>query len=225
MTGKELTFEALQIGKDDLSWQIGYRDTMPETRVMTIISEVMSEVSKIAIPCFCYEVKRGILGNRSLLVGKVNLSIGSMVARQLLKSEGFVIFVATAGMEFELFQRQLSEDGDMLKIFVVDALGSLIAERCADLMEQSLQDSIDKLGWKHTNRFSPGYCNWHVKEQPLLFSLLGEKPCGVLLNENCLMTPIKSVSGIVGIGSEVDRKEYACELCMKQDCFYRKGKD
>ncbi|MBQ6064865.1 MAG: methionine synthase [Prevotella sp.] len=221
MTEKALDFEALHIGVDDVSWQMGYRDAQPDERVVVEVRGLLDEVSAVVVPRFCYVVKWGTLGKGSLDVDGVHLSIGTRIARQLSRSEAFAFFVATAGKEYESFQGKVAREGDLLRVFIADALGSLIAERCADLMERSLQESIEKLDWKHTNRFSPGYCNWHVSEQPLLFSLIGEKPCGILLNEGCLMTPIKSVSGIVGVGHDVERLDYACALCGKKDCLFK----
>lgn len=57
----------------------------------------------------------------------------------------------------------------MVKVFVADSIGSVIAEKAADCMELSLQKAIDERGWRHTNRFSPGYCGWHVSQQQMLF--------------------------------------------------------
>ena len=59
------------------------------------------------------------------------------------------------------------------------------------------QETLWKSSWKqelpgipHTNRFSPGYCGWHVNEQKLLFSLLPDNVCGITLNSSALMYPI-----------------------------------
>ena len=154
-----------------------------------------------------------------------SFSIGKIIARQLRGSEAFALFVATSGTEFEQYQQQLKTKGDMVRIFIADALGSVIAEKCADEMEQLLQLSIDKLQWKHTNRFSPGYCGWHVSQQQRLFPLLGEKePCGVHLTDSSLMVPIKSVSGIVGVGKNVRRLDYTCGLCDFKNCYKRRLK-
>ena len=112
----------------------------------------------------------------------------------------------------------------MVQVFIADALGSVIAEHCADQMEQHLQQSIDKLGWHHTNRFSPGYCGWHVSEQQLLFPLFQGHTCGVTVNASSLMVPIKSVSGIIGIGRNVRHLDYTCGLCDFQQCYKRHRK-
>ena len=113
--------------------------------------------------------------------------------------------------------------GDMVRVFIADALGSVIAEKCADRMEQHLQTEIDKLQWHHTNRFSPGYCGWHVSQQQLLFPLFNGHTCGVRLTDSSLMVPIKSVSGIIGLGSTVRHLDYTCGLCDFKQCYKRKA--
>ena len=112
----------------------------------------------------------------------------------------------------------------MVRVFIADAMGSVIAEKCADEMEKNLQLSIGKLGWKHTNRFSPGYCGWHVSQQQLLFPLFNGQTCGVTLTDSSLMLPIKSVSGIIGVGEKVRRLDYTCGLCNFEKCYKRKLK-
>ena len=153
--------------------------------------------------------------------GETSLSVGATIARQLGGSESFAFFVATAGMEYELVRKQ---ESDPVRIFVADALGSVMVERCADLMEKALQESIDKLGWQHTNRFSPGYCGWDVADQRLLFPLLGNTPCGVVLTEGQMMVPVKSVSGVIGVGRNVKKHPYPCVFCNNKNCFKRSDK-
>jgi cobalamin-dependent methionine synthase I len=150
--------------------------------------------------------------------------MGKIIPRQLHGSEAYALFICTSGTEFEAYQQRLKNEGDMVRVFIADALGSVVAERCADVMEESLQESIDKLGWHHTNRFSPGYCGWHVSQQQLLFPLFGGNTCGVLLTDSSLMVPIKSISGIIGIGKKVRKLDYTCGLCDFTQCYKRKLK-
>ena len=68
----------------------------------------------------------------------------------------------------------------MLKSYIADSLGSIIAEKTADRMELLLEDYLQAVGLKYTNRYSPGYCGWHVSQQNVLFSLFDEaNPCGI----------------------------------------------
>ena len=110
----------------------------------------------------------------------------------------------------------------MMKTFIVDTIGSEIAEKAADSLEIELQKIVQQNDWKITNRYSPGYCDWQVSEQQKLFSLLPEHFCGISLTESSLMIPIKSVSGIIGLGPDVKREEYQCSICDMKDCFRRR---
>ncbi len=77
-------------------------------------------------------------------------------------------------------------------------------------------------GLKITNRYSPGYCNWPLKDQRPLFAFVGENPTGIALSESCLMHPIKSVSGVIGIGTKARRRAYGCVICQNKTCIYRR---
>ena len=214
MTEKTLTYEDLQISLADVYEQMGYRDAEPDEATQRETLAVIGEVQGWLRPRFCYQV----VGQQP------DFDMGRIILRQLHGAEAYVLFICTSGMEFEAYQQRLKDAGDMVRIFIADALGSVIAEKTADRMEEHLQESIDKLGWQHTNRFSPGYCGWHVSQQQRLFPLFQGHTCGVTLTDSSLMVPIKSVSGIVGIGKEVRRLDYSCGLCDFKQCYKRRSK-
>jgi hypothetical protein len=78
-----------------------------------------------------------------------------------------------------------------------------------------------KGGLHITNRYSPGYCDWDIREQKKLFELLPENFCGISLLDSMLMKPIKSISGFIGIGSNVTFNRYTCNYCKDRNCLYR----
>ena len=214
MTEKTLSFEELGITAADVYEQMGYHDAQPDKATQQETTTILKEVSQWLRPRFSYFVVNK----------QPDFEMGNIILRQLRGSEAFALFICTSGLEFEAYQQRLKEQGDMVRVFIADALGSVIAEKCADQMEKALQESIDKLGWKHTNRFSPGYCGWHVSQQQLLFPLFQGHTCGVKLTDSSLMIPIKSVSGIIGLGEKVRKLEYTCGLCDFKQCYKRKKK-
>ena len=214
MTEKTLSFEELGITPADVYEQMGYHDAQPDKATQQETAMILKEVSQWLRPRFSYFVVNK----------QPDFEMGNIILRQLRGSEAFALFICTSGLEFETYQHRLKEQGDMVRVFIADALGSVIAEKCADQMEKVLQESIDKLGWKHTNRFSPGYCGWHVSQQQLLFPLFQGHTCGVKLTDSSLMIPIKSVSGIIGLGKKVRKLEYTCGLCDFKQCYKRKKK-
>ena len=212
MTEKTLSFEELGITAADVYEQMGYHDAQPDKATQQETAMILKEVSQWLRPRFSYFVVNK----------QPDFEMGNIILRQLRGSEAFALFICTSGLEFEAYQQRLKEQGDMVRVFIADALGSVIAEKCADQMEKALQESIDKLGWMHTNRFSPGYCGWHVSQQQLLFPLFQGHTCGVKLTDSSLMIPIKSVSGIIGLGEKVRKLEYTCGLCDFKQCYKRK---
>lgn len=225
MTFENINYHDLRLSLADVCEQMGYGDATPDDDVMAEVRAVGDMAAAVARPRFCYMLADGTLDlvRDTLTIGGTELHVERIISRQLRGSEAFALFVATAGAEFEDLQMRLKDDDDMVRTFIADSFGSVIAERTADIMEECLQGELDGRGWRHTNRFSPGYCGWHVSEQQRLFPLFGvERPCGVRLTESSLMVPIKSVSGVIGLGPGVRKLEYSCGLCDYKDCYKRK---
>ena len=108
--------------------------------------------------------------------------------------------------------------------FLLDSLGSAIAEAVVREVCSKVESHVLPLGYGVSHPYSPGYCGWHVTQQQLLFSLLPEQPCGVRLSESSLMSPIKSVSGVIAVGERIVKRKYGCELCGKIDCYKNRNK-
>ena len=214
MTQKTLTYEQLKITLADIYEAMGYHGTQPDDSTVQETGAIVDDVREWLRPRFCFFVMRDL----------PDFEMGKIIERQLQGSEAYALFICTCGLEYEAYQQRLKAENDMVRVFIADALGSVIAEKCADEMEKNLQESIEKLDWHHTNRFSPGYCGWHVSQQQKLFPLFEGETCGVRLTESSLMLPIKSVSGIMGVGKEVRRLDYTCGLCQFEKCYKRKKK-
>ena len=212
MFSKSLSYDDLQITLADVFQQMGYHDAPPDEATRREVTAVVDEVRQWLRPEFCYQVVAEL----------PPFDMGKIILRQLRGSVAYALFVCTSGTAFEQYQQQLKRQGDMVRVFIADSLGSVIAEKCADQMERHLQAEIDKLHWLHTNRFSPGYCGWHVSQQQLLFPLFQGHTCGVRLTDSSLMVPIKSVSGIIGLGPDVRHLDYSCGLCDFKQCYKRK---
>ena len=115
------------------------------------------------------------------------------------------------------------ENGDMIQGYILDTIGSVAVEKAMDVIQQKLAETESRKGRKITNRFSPGYCDWDIGAQRQLFSLLPKNFCGIKLMESALMLPIKSVSGIIGIGEKVKYLDYPCKICDSRNGFRRRS--
>ncbi len=172
----------------------------------------------VLLPADCVTVRRD-----SILAGRAGLSTGALIAGQLRGAETAALFAAGAGSAFDAWLSELAVSKDGLDHFLADAIGSELAELAADRVEDRLREVAASSGMSLSNRYSPGYCGWPVSDQHILFSLFPEGFCGIELNGSALMTPLKSVSGVIGIGPALRREEYDCGICDMQDCVRRRA--
>jgi hypothetical protein len=113
------------------------------------------------------------------------------------------------------------KNGDLLRGYIFDVIGTCVVEKAADRMQNGLRIMMAAEGKMITNRFSPGYCGWDVAGQHRLFGFFPDNYCGITLNASALMSPVKSVSGIIGKGKEVKYSPYQCRICDDKNCIYR----
>jgi|WetSurMetagenome_2_1015567.scaffolds.fasta_scaffold91347_2 hypothetical protein len=149
---------------------------------------------------------------------------GKIVTTQLKKSTSAALFICTAGPEISKLSKRFFAEGDLLGGYVLDVIGSVVVERAMDKIQDFLREEMNALGIGISDRYSPGYCNWDVADQQKLFSFFPANFCGVSLSESSLMDPIKSVSGIIGIGAGLEQKGYQCLWCNDKNCIYRRIK-
>jgi len=119
---------------------------------------------------------------------------------------------------------QLAKDGLILQATVLDAIGSDAVEKLADFVQDRIREVAATKGLVTSQRFSPGYCDWNIGQQRMLFWALNGNTLGIHLTGECLMIPQKSISGIIGIGfSNGDVESYnPCKTCEKHDCPNRR---
>jgi hypothetical protein len=216
-----LDFSSLSLTTDKLFEEMGYETIQPEKDIIDISESLLNDISGFAVPMCAFKLFEGRVDDKCLFLDEGSILHTSAVISFLLKgSERFALFAATAGEAFQAYQNAIGKEGDILKTFIVDIIGTCIAESAGNQMELLLEKEIGKM--PHTARFSPGYCGWHLSGQRELFRLLDGNPCGIELSEVCLMMPIKSISGVIGIGSEVIENQYGCRFCELENCYKKK---
>jgi hypothetical protein len=149
------------------------------------------------------------------------IDAGRKVCRYMKGARNIAVFICTAGERFSRLSEKFNSEKDYLKGYIVDTFGSVTAEKTADFLQKNLQTECRKNGFEITNRYSPGYCNWTLSQQKQLFDFLPDNKCDISLTESMLMKPVKSISGIIGIGENVKMRKYACEACNDHTCTYR----
>lgn len=202
---------------------LGYGQSVPDETVQQLVEEIITNVRLFCKPKVEYVIYPGeTIDSKSIRIGETVFKVGTVIRRYLEKTTHFVVFVATAGAEFDAYLQQLRKEGDVVSEFIADAVGSEIVERAALKVCDLVRSEGTKSGLAVTKSYSPGHCSWSISEQKLIFSLLPENPCGITLNDSCLMHPVKSISGIIGMGPNLIESPDNCEICTMQKCYKRK---
>lgn len=128
-------------------------------------------------------------------------------------------YVATCGREID--QLTVPAD-DFLAKYWLDAIKGALLE-CSRTYLRAYLERKYALGKTSSMHPGSGDANvWPIEQQVELFSLLGdvEGQIGVILTPSFLMTPIKTVSGIL-FPTETDFE--TCQLCHRESCPSRKA--
>jgi hypothetical protein len=222
---KNVAFSDLTIDRQELYLLMGYGDRIPDQPFLDMIDVMLDELAGCCTPEYGYVVCPGKrLDNAHLQVAETVLQPGRIITSSLREATSFAVFVATVGQGFDRWNRAKKPEDDMVRAFFADSLGSVLAEACVGVMLARMEHDMAEQGLFVSNSYSPGYCDWLLEEQRKLFSFFPEQFCGVTLTESCLMLPIKSVSGIIGIGENVKKRLYSCEVCTMTNCVKNRKK-
>jgi hypothetical protein len=212
----------IRLDKSAILRSMGYgANSEPSARVVSLIDEYVREIEQLLEPSYTYVVKNvmAVKGARVLTEGPAVFE--SRVVSGLLGGCRRVgVFVATIGGRLEEMACRLSEEGSMLQASVLDAIGSEAVSRVAEFAERLMGWEAAMDGLVTSRRFSPGYCDWDISQQMMVFHAVDRDSTDVDLTDSCLMVPRKSISGIVGMGDPESGVNAfnPCPSCDRTDC-------
>lgn len=216
-------FTELELQWEEIYRNLGYGGALPDRETELTLKSILAHAQQICKPKAQYSIFPLALQGTKLIIAEVEMNTGKIIANYLSNSTKIAVFVATAGVEYDTYLHDIKASGDIYMEFLADAIGSEIAEATVRFVSAEVGRIAAEMNMHITLSYSPGYCGWHVREQPKLFSLLCAQNCGISLNDSCLMHPIKSVSGIIGLSTESDVKvPYSCDICGLKTCYKRK---
>jgi zinc transporter ZupT len=218
------SYNQLTIDKNYLAGMLGFADGVLPEPFDEYVAEAFVEAENLCDirGAYVFSDRGGFAPDNSYItVDGVEFKVGKTVAKEFRESNCFALFICSVGKDISERSRKLLSGENPVLGYVYDVLGSMLVEAATEELQQEVRRIAGLKDYKITNRYSPGYCNWSVADQHKLFSFFPENCCGIRLTNSALMDPIKSVSGIIGIGKDVKFREYTCDLCSQVDCFHR----
>ncbi|MCZ7531992.1 MAG: hypothetical protein M5U23_01035 [Acidimicrobiia bacterium] len=154
--------------------------------------------------------------NRITLAGGHHLS-GPLITEHLGGADEIVVLLCTIGDR--LGKRSVAEcERNLSYGFALDAVGSAAVQSLNAAACNVIEQEAISAGLQTSLPLSPGMEGWGVDPgQRELFELIEADKVGVALSETLEMRPLKSLSAVIGVGTNIATKGAICDYCGLRD--------
>jgi hypothetical protein len=121
------------------------------------------------------------------------------LARLTAGAESLAFMAATVGESLDDLTDEYNGRGEVFKMSVADAVGSVAAEELISRVHAGVKASAAAAGLTTSRRISPGYGDFGLEHQRRLLRLLGAGALGISLTEHFMMIPRKSVTAVAAL--------------------------
>lgn len=196
---------------------------MPES---VTVSDVIKDLYESAIMTFRKSVQaKFILSEISIVeFGILFEGEGENAADAILRniyprSDYLAVYALTMGKEVSEEISRLFDTDEFALAAMLDAVASNAADKGSRYVERWYEEYLNRNGSVPNTvlGYSPGYCGWHISGQRKLFRILDPEKIGITLNDSYLMTPLKSISGVLVCGDK-DIHIFKCNYSYCADC-------
>jgi hypothetical protein len=163
----------------------------------------------------------------AVIAGPLPLRLAGAVARHLAGAAEVAVLAVTIGGALEEEAQRLFVAGEYTAGLLLDAAGTTAVEAAADAADAFIADQAARRGLSARSRFSPGYGDWAVTDQPLVTALADACAIGLKVTASCMLVPRKSVTAVIGLapaGRDPDDTacRQGCAGCPQSNCPARK---
>ena len=187
--------------------------------------QAIADVEQLAQPVACWDffTIEKILHDKLVLADGTRLG-GGPVVQVMGGAAELIVAVCTVGPAIDRLIDVAQKQRQLFRMMILHELGAWAVDMVRQEWCRLLEEELQRQGLRVSAPLSPGESAWSVKEQALIFSLLDAGQIGVSLSDSMVMTPIKSLSLIMGTGPDPIGVEGAsnCDFCSIQAwCNYR----
>lgn len=187
--------------------------------------QALEEVQAAVQPAACWDrfpVQR-LTHEKVVLADGTRLG-GGPVVMVVGGAEELVVAVCTVGHGVDRLVEAAQREQQLFKAMLLSDLGSWGVDQVRQGLCRWLEVEAQRQGRRVSAPLSPGESDWAVTDQASIFALLDAAQINVWLSPSMVMSPIKSLSMIMGVGSRPMGVEGAsnCDFCSLQErCRYR----
>ena len=220
----------LKIDREEVLRYQGYskkRVKNPNQNILQITEEEINRGYNLFKPQGIYSLIKIISfasKGRIDLENELVFRFSKSVINQLKEASHLLVGVVTIGDFLEKKVSKLFSQGEYPRALALDAVGTVAVENFSREVRKLIRKEVKEQGFKTSRHFSPGYGDWEVSQQDIIFKSIPADNIGVRLTEGYMMLPQKSLSWVIGVGKEIitpSEEDNNCANCQYKYCNYK----
>lgn len=192
-----------------------------------LIQELLTGVNngQLLEPAIAYQTYpiKEVGHDQLFLEGDVVLH-GSVLSSVLAEARELAVVVCTIGSRLEKQVAEYFNNDEALRGLLLDGIGSAAVDSLGFEVCSLIGNEASLHGYQASSPLSPGGPRFPLSEQWQLFKLAPADQIGVSLTSSGVMVPRKSISMVIGMGSDMKTwtKAESCARCnLRNTCHYR----
>lgn len=203
---------------------LGYGNHAVDNQTLSLISNSFRELEAVVNKRFVYRIFELKSDDaKRLEIGTLRIE-SSNLSRNLKGCMEVIVFGATLGTGVDMLMKKRAVT-DMASVVVLQACAAAMLEAYCDQCQTELAEELERENRYLRPRFSPGYGDFGIGYQAEILRMLdAAKKIGLSVTESSMLTPMKSVTAVIGISdTRTPCHREGCESCEKKDCLYRRS--
>lgn len=203
---------------------LGYGRNAVDEQTSALIDKSFTDLESAANAKFIYRIFDLTYAEEERVCFEDTEIRSRSLGRNMSGCEQIVLFGATLGIGVDKLLARKSVT-DMAEAVVLQACAAALLEEYCDECQEQIAEEFREKGEFLRPRFSPGYGDFPIEFQKELMQMLDcAKRIGLTVTESCMMTPVKSVTAVIGVSPmDAGCRKVPCEECGKADCKYRRN--
>ena len=192
----------------------------PTAQLESLISSCLEKLGAVSKPRHVMRQFQCTVSEDSVTIDVLKIKSKGLAAHLCACTQVY-LFAATLGADVDRLITQRSMR-DSAEAFCLQACAAVQIEDYCDNIVEELSHSIEKDGLYLRPRFSPGYSDFNLAFQTDLLNMLqAHKFTGISETSTHMLTPLKSVSAVIGVNTDASRTRAKCQNCDKADCAFK----
>jgi hypothetical protein len=195
--------------------------------VSALLNELLASVENehLLKPAIVYEMHDVAQVDHSGLRLKDNKILnGSIFSQGMSTAEELAVAVCTIGSNLEKRVSGYFQSNEPLRGVLLDGIGSAAIDLLARETRRLVTEKASARDYQASSPLNPGMSGFPISGQWQLFQLVPAEKIGVSLTSSGVMVPRKSISLVIGIGTQMKSwtQKEVCDRCtLKKTCVYR----